>query len=104
MKLVTYVEGGERRAGLVVNGFVFDLERASSPPLAGYGTEEMKPLPPSSDKFSRTETKRLRNAISSNRIFLTSRRMNIPRGFASLWRRQNWLLLSRTPRSSSASE
>lgn len=45
MKLVTYVEGGETRAGLVVNEFVFDLERASSE--GRYGAEELKALSPS---------------------------------------------------------
>ena len=45
MKLVTYVEGGERRAGLVVGDFVIDLERASSE--GRYGSQKVKPLPAS---------------------------------------------------------
>lgn len=45
MKLVTYVEGEERRAGLVVNQFVLDLERASSE--GRYGAEEVRPFPAS---------------------------------------------------------
>lgn len=45
MKLVTYVEGGETRAGLVVSEFVFDLERASAE--GRYGAEEVEPLPAS---------------------------------------------------------
>jgi acylpyruvate hydrolase len=45
MKLVTYVEGGETRAGLVVNDFVIDLERASAE--GRYEAEEVEPLPAS---------------------------------------------------------
>lgn len=43
MKLVTYVEGGEGRAGLAVKGFVIDLQRASSE--GRYAAREVKRLP-----------------------------------------------------------
>ncbi len=45
MRLATYVEGGEGRAGVVVREFVIDLERASSE--GRYGTGKVRPLPPS---------------------------------------------------------